>query len=433
MCYKRLLLTLVAGVLMLTGFAGLREEFKANPRMSANNYWAYPDKDLPALTPAPGDYEPFFINHYGRHGSRWLIDPGHYRRPLKVLERAERAGKLTARGKQVLDTLRLVARASHKREGELSDIGAEQHQGIARRMFHNFPQVFAGDAFVKARSTVVIRCILSMQNETDMLKSLNPDLRITIESSKADMYYLNYGDPDIQPLRTGGLPAVDKRRDKWLNPKHMFKRLFNDQRWARDSIAKAQNMLLDLFDVNGNMQSHHDWEHVNMYDLFSNDDILNIYRYNSARWYILSGETPITHCRVDYMQSNLLRNFIEDADRAVDERHRGASLRFGHESVLLPLVCLMGLNGADYQTSDLEHLHEHWQSCRIFPMACNVQMVFFQSATHPDDVLVKVLLNEREATLPVTTDCAPYYHWNDVRNYFLNKLSNIPVIPQAIN
>ena len=83
--------------------------------------------------------------------------------------------------------------------------------------------------------------------------------------------------------------------------------------------------------------------------------------------------------------------------------------------------------------SDLEHLHEHWQSCRIFPMACNVQMVFFQSATHPDDVLVKVLLNEREATLPVTTDCAPYYHWNDVRNYFLNKLSNIPVIPQAIN
>ena len=71
MCYKRLLLTLVAGVLMLTGFAGLREEFKANPRMSANNYWAYPDKDLPALTPAPGDYEPFFINHYGRHGSRW--------------------------------------------------------------------------------------------------------------------------------------------------------------------------------------------------------------------------------------------------------------------------------------------------------------------------------------------------------------------------
>ena len=284
-----------------------------------------------------------------------------------------------------------------------------------------------------ARSTVVIRCILSMQNEVDVLASLNPRLKITTDASQATMYYMNYSDSVARKLRA---TMSEKRKEcfnKWLNPKGMLKKLFNDQKFARDSIDDARTMMLYLMEVVGNMQSHHDWEHVNMYDLFSNDDILNIYRYNSARWYILSGETPITHCRVDYMQSNLLRNFIEDADRAVDERHRGASLRFGHESVLLPLVCLMGLNGADYQTSDLEHLHEHWQSCRIFPMACNVQMVFFQSATHPDDVLVKVLLNEREATLPVTTDCAPYYHWNDVRNYFLNKLSNIPVIPQAIN
>jgi hypothetical protein len=39
-------------------------------------------------------------------------------------------------------------------------------------------------------------------------------------------------------------------------------------------------------------------------------------------------------------------------------------------------------------------------------------------------VLVKVLLNEREATLPVKSDCAPYYHWTDVRAYYLDKLSS---------
>jgi hypothetical protein len=37
-------------------------------------------------------------------------------------------------------------------------------------------------------------------------------------------------------------------------------------------------------------------------------------------------------------------------------------------------------------------------------------------------VLVKFLLNEEEATLPVETDCAPYYHWKDVRQYCLDKL-----------
>jgi hypothetical protein len=36
---------------------------------------------------------------------------------------------------------------------------------------------------------------------------------------------------------------------------------------------------------------------------------------------------------------------------------------------------------------------------------------------------VKVLLNEDEATLPIKTDCAPYYHWTDVREYYLNKMA----------
>jgi hypothetical protein len=33
-----------------------------------------------------------------------------------------------------------------------------------------------------------------------------------------------------------------------------------------------------------------------------------------------------------------------------------------------------------------------------------------------------VLLNENEATLPIKTDDAPYYHWNDVRDYYLKML-----------
>ena len=33
-----------------------------------------------------------------------------------------------------------------------------------------------------------------------------------------------------------------------------------------------------------------------------------------------------------------------------------------------------------------------------------------------------MLLNENEATLPIATDMAPYYHWNDFKTYFLKKL-----------
>ena len=329
----------------------------------------------------------------------------------------------------MLNILREVHDASHGRLGELSDIGAEQHQGIARRMFQNFPQVFQDGAPVVARSTIVIRCILSMQNEVDVLASLNPHLRIYTDASEATMYYMNYSDSVARFLRESQSGLVVKYKDKWINPKGMLKKLFTDQGFARDSIDDARKMMIYLMEVTGNMQSHHQFEDINLYDLFSDDDIYSVWRYNNAYWYIHSAETPLTQCRVDYMEANLLRNFIEDADRAITSGNPtpGASLRFGHESVVLPLCCLMGLNGADFRTTDLENLDKYWQSYKIFPMAVNIQFVYFRKAGS-DDVLMLPLLNEREATLPVETDVAPYYHWIDVRDYFIDKLSRQPII-----
>ena len=422
---------LIALIGVMCLMAGVRDDFKANPKLSANNYQAYPVDGFPTLTAAPAGYEPFFINHYGRHGSRWLINGEKYSFPVELLEKGQSEGKLTRRGEEVLQILREVNEASKGRLGELSDVGHEQHQGIARRMFQNFPQVFQDGASVVARSTVVIRCILSMQNEVDILASLNPRLHITTDASQATMYYMNYSDSVVKPLRSEMKPTLKKYFEKWVNPKGMLKRLFKDQRWVNEQLTPedARWMMLALFDVVGNMQSHHLFENVNLYDLFSADDIYNVWRYNNVYWYVLSGETPLTQCRVDYMEANLLRNFIEDADRAItsDNPKPGASLRFGHESVVLPLCCLMGLNGADYRTTDLETLDQHWQTYKIFPMAANIQFVYFRKPGS-DDVLMLPLLNEHEATLPVETDVAPYYHWSDVRDYFIDKLSRQPII-----
>ena len=422
---------LIALIGVMCLMAGVRDDFKANPKLSANNYQAYPTQGFPALTAAPAGYEPFFINHYGRHGSRWLINGEKYSFPVELLEKGQSEGKLTRRGEEVLQILREVNEASKGRLGELSDVGHEQHQGIARRMFQNFPQVFQDGALVVARSTVVIRCILSMQNEVDILASLNPRLHITTDASQATMYYMNYSDSVVKPLRSEMKPTLKKYFEKWVNPKGMMKRLFKDQRWVNEQLTPedARWMMLALFDVVGNMQSHHLFENVNLYDLFSADDIYNVWRYNNVYWYVLSGETPLTQCRVDYMEANLLRNFIEDADRAItgDNPKPGASLRFGHESVVLPLCCLMGLNGADYRTTDLETLDQHWQTYKIFPMAANIQFVYFRKPGS-DDVLMLPLLNEHQATLPVETDVAPYYHWSDVRDYFIDKLSRQPII-----
>jgi len=405
----------------------VRETFKQDIRRSANNYYAYPDKDLPQLTAAPEGYVPFYINHYGRHGSRWLIAPTDYTFPVEELTKGERNGKLTKRGQEVLDMCRVMLDASQGRLGELSDIGAEQHQGIARRMFQNFPEVWEGNARVDAKSTVVIRCILSMLNEVETLKSLNPNLRITTDASEHDMYYMNYRDTVAIAAQKAARPKVDAFKDQLFPPKTLDKRLekmtsrlFNDKKFVRDSINSFRFEYV-LFDVVSNMQSHHDFENIDLYSgVFTLDDAIDLWTYNNARWYIYSGNTQLTNHTGARAHRHLLRNFVNEADKAIASGINSATLRFGHESVVLPLVCLIGLNGMDYDTADLTTLANHWRSYEVFPMGANVQMIFYRK-NGSDDILVKILLNEHEATLPIATDCAPYYHWLDVRQHFLTR------------
>ena len=403
-----------------------RDEIKATPALSANNYRAYPDKDLPELTAAPEGYEPFFINHYGRHGSRWLHDAKMYQGPLDKLEAAGRKGKLTKLGKELLELYRDMKPASAGREGDLSDVGAEQHKGIGKRMTVNFPEVFAGNARVDARSTTVGRCILSMQNEVDQIKAFNPEVRLTIDASEHDMYYMNnHKDPSIKPLRNLVSPKSNEFLKKHVNVEKILKRLFKAD-FVRDSIAVQDVMTMWIFDGLSNLQSHHRYDGVDLLGkVFTVSDLYELWRCRNVYWYLIDGDAPDNKNRIVYFDANLVRSFLEAGDRAVTTGERGAVLRFGHESVLLPLVCLMGINGADYHTTDLETLDDYWRSYNIFPMACNVQMVYYRNKQN--DILVKVLLNEHEATLPVATEQFPYYKWSEVRDYYVNKLASQPI------
>lgn len=70
---------IIAALALTAGTAAAQNRFKGAARpdscQSASQYLAYPvpARGIPALTPAPKGYKPFHIEHYGRHGSRWLI------------------------------------------------------------------------------------------------------------------------------------------------------------------------------------------------------------------------------------------------------------------------------------------------------------------------------------------------------------------------
>lgn len=113
---------------------------------------------------------------------------------------------------------------------------------------------------------------------------------------------------------------------------------------------------------------------------------------------------------------------MNTADTCIVKKNNSATLRFGHEVCLMPFACLLELGDCGYQTDDADKVAGVWRNYRIFPMASNVQFVFFRKKGS-DDILVKVMLNENEMKLPVKSDIAPYYHWKDVETYYRNKLA----------
>src|SRR5574344_2366993 len=188
---KYFLLLLILCLAITSNAQKARQEMASDMTLMEAGYRAYPGPTT-KLTPAPKGEKPFYISHYGRHGSRYLISKdGDYDYLLKIFNDADSLGKLTEKGKDVKRKIALLCADAYKRYGELTELGAQQHRGIARRMYRNFPEVFAGNTKIDAHSTVVIRCILSMENELQELLSLNPRLQITHDASEHDMYYMN--------------------------------------------------------------------------------------------------------------------------------------------------------------------------------------------------------------------------------------------------
>ena len=409
-----------------------REEIRNNKYLAGSNYLDY-DRQLTnqKLTPAPKGYIPYYMSHYGRHGSRWLISKDAYTSVTDPLQKARDYGKLTPRGTEVLAALEQfvslpkanfpVLDGSHAgaqpRLGDLTTVGERQHHGIGRRMVRNFPEIFKHKGVtIDARSTTVNRCILSMIAECEELMAANPTARIHNDVSDALQYYLNA--PRTGLVKAGGRKGreIRKQLGTSVTPARLMQSLFNDQRWAADSI-QGDKLMSNLFEVVTNMQSHD--EGSDLYDLFTEEEIYQLWRVRNIGWYVDYGPAPQTQGVMVFSQKNLLRNIIETADTVTQTQ---ATLRFGHEVCVLPLACLLELDSCGASVSDLDRLDDVWRNYRIFPMACNIQLIFYRPKKGHGDTLVKALLNERECSLPVATTQYPYYRWEDLRQYYLDKL-----------
>lgn len=426
----RSLLTIILCVISatLTCSGDALQDITRNPRLAGGNLVSYPYlyDTPPALSAAPEGYVPFHIEHYGRHGSRWLLKDRDYTRPLNALKDAEKAGVLTDLGREVLQWVKKVEKGAQLHYGDLTETGALQHRGIAQRMFHNFPEVFSDSARVDAKSTVVIRCILSMTNELVELARLNPQLRITQESSKKNQWYLQNSDRDTvaHAVRRTADPLFHEFAKRHSNPAPLMTRLFTDSKYV-DEHVDSNDLFAKLFELASNQQSH--GNDTSLYRIFTPEELYHQWVCNNAGWYLSSGNAPATLGRMPYTQRYLLANFIESADSAIADGGNSATLRFGHESVVLPMVCFMEMNDYGKAIDNIDDVAAQWHNYNIFPMASNIQLIFYKNDAEPGNIIVRALLNEEEVSLPVKPFTGNYYRWDDIRKYYTDKINQFNV------
>lgn len=398
-----------------------KQEVLSNIATAGGNYYSYP-VPTKALTPAPEGYAPFYISHYGRHGSRYIIGEHDYTFSIAKLDSAEQLNELTSLGKDVLGRLRRIYDNAKNRDGELTRAGALQHQGIAHRMYQNFPELLSQPLQIDARSSTSIRCILSMSNFCQELRSLNPKLQIAMDASRHDMWYL-VNDGNTKYPTNPAQEKMEKKMDtftaKMFHTDRLMSTLFTNKDFMNNQ-KERQDLMDALYNIAEDMQCLPELN-ISLMDLFTEDELFDIWQTYNADWCLWDGLMP-SSSPTYIAHYALMKNILDTADSIIQTGGSGATLRFGHDAVVLPLSYILKLNQSRNASDDLDNLYKQFSNFKVIPMAANIQIIFYRK-TGSDDILVKFLLNEIESDIPIQTDCAPYYHWKDVETFYRNELS----------
>lgn len=400
------------------------EEISADLNKAGGVYLAYPTVET-KQTPAPKGYKPFYVSHYGRHGSRYLLSDRDYQWIIQLMEKAETVNGLTPLGHDVLKRLNMVWEEAQGRAGDLTPLGVRQHQGIAERMSKNFPEVFSGKRHVSARSTVVYRCAMSMVAFGDRLKQLNPQLDMSYEMSEKYMSYLNYHSARSNAFTHGKKgPWVEEYRkfeEAQVHPDRLVSTLFSNADFIRCEVNPSE-LMWGLYWIAVDMQ---DMETpVSFFDLFTAKEMFDLWQCVNYRFYMGNANPLASNGIVMANAKSLVENILESADAAIKDRSIAATLRFGHDGNVIPLLALLQIENFDVAVAGPAEVYKHWCDFKATPMASNVQIVFFENKA--GDVLVKFMHNEKEVHVPVKTDQWPFYHWNDVKEYYQKRLSTLP-------
>lgn len=379
-------------------------------------------------TAAPQGYKPFYITGYFRHGARHMDDNFTYKDTWTSLRKGHESGNLTEFGEAVYRRLEGMQPSFVKRVCDLTQKGYGQSKEIGKRMAANYPEVFAGDPWIRTISTSVVRVSQTMAAFNLGLQSALPELEW--DFTDASSLYL----PFMNPYADGCLTKIPldqvlrDNRGEWhakycsycnsrLNTEDFLSRM-----WKDTAAVKAEYDPLDLewrFLLLASVMNGLD-NGIPMWDVFTEDEILAWWECENYKYYMQKGPDPANLGRGWQYGCRVLGDIIETAARNIELGRHGIDLRFGHDGVLMATMTALEADSWATLVSSPDEVKNVWQVWNI-PESANLQLVFYRNDA--GDILVKAMLNERDCKLPFEAVDGAFYRWTDMLPHYRERFA----------
>ena len=431
---KRLILLMIATLaIALTGTAqtpdAIREFISKNPNFSEPTVTTYENVKIGKIASAPKGYKPFYFTMTSRHGSRYELQDTTYINLTAVYNRAAEQGILTPLGEEIRQILNRASNEQKGKEGELTSLGQKQLRGIGRRAYLNFKSVFDSGT-IEGKSSTKMRCVFSMVAFIDGLKEKNSTLPVEIEARESHLGLLrpmaNHPDTPKEVIAMwGGYGRAPQKT--WANK---FVAQVDKSKFATmlSKVVTRPELLVEKCGAPNLFQFFCNTHHLLLFSqnlevcddailkrTFTLDEHYLCYLYQTTRWLHWSGGwgNPYIECYSSYLRP-LVEDILCKAQEAIEGKNPHiANIRFTHDTYVAPLLTVLGYNNCALQYS------EDWEKgcCSIpfstlMPMGANLQMVLYRNKE--GKVLVRSLLNEQDAFLPIECDTAPFYPWDEL-------------------
>ncbi|OCG07111.1 hypothetical protein A9G13_09015 [Gilliamella sp. wkB178] len=395
------------------------------------------------LTSVPKGYQAFYIDHIGRHGSRYISKAKYEDIAYNTLLLAEKEHQLTDMGKELLRQIAIIIQLNKNHYGELTDLGRQDISFISQRMLANNPSVFKGQ-------------------KLDVMASSSPRAK---ESAKIFIQVFSTKYPNIQIMQQ---PDDEQTLLRFFDYSPNYKAYKNSKaikneikslEHASQTIQMSDEIAKKIFTYDFSSRLANGIEIVDFPSIKTDDFAIAIYQlyqellafppqvlvnnnldlsmYFSTKeqiWfdtvvgvknYLQIGPAFDNNGIQIKIAAPLLWNMIHTADAALADQKIDANLRFAHAETISPLATLLEIEGTRNVTDNLSEYPSVWHADKIIPMGANIQWIFYRSREANQPVLVKVLLNEQEVKIPVATNNYPYYRWQDVKQFYVNKLNKL--------